>query len=94
MATVTITGRVGKPLTTYGFEVWELITLPTNQSYEKKWAVWGPKNLVTDSIVIVTGTGSWKVREYQDLEGNTKQAIDSSINDPEVKTITSTEAPF
>lgn len=94
MASVTITGRVGKPLGTSGVEVWETITLPTGQSFEKKWAVWGRTDLTTDTQVNVTGTGSWKVREYTNQNGETKQTIDASINNPEITTLTSTEVPF
>jgi hypothetical protein len=87
MAYVTITGRVGKQLGTSGVEVWETVTLPTGQSFDKKWAVWGKPEQPENAIVEVRGTGSWKVRPYTKQDGTTSNAIDASINDPEIKII-------
>lgn len=85
MAYVTITGRVGKQLGTSGVEVWETITLPTGQSFDKKWAVWGKPEQPEGAVVEVRGIGSWKTREYTNQQGENKTAIDASINDPEIK---------
>lgn len=93
MASVTITGRVGKELGNSGFEVWETITLPSGQSFEKKWAVWTTPAPATDEIVTVRGAGSWKVREYTNQAGETKHTIDASLNDVKI-TNSSETTPF
>ena len=93
MASVTITGRVGKELGTSGYEVWETINLPSGQSFEKKWAVWTTPAPASDTTIIVTGTGSWKVREYTNQNGETKHTIDASLNDVKVSGNTET-TPF
>ncbi len=89
MAYVTITGRVGKQLGTSGVEVWETVTLPTGQSFDKKWAVWGKPEQPENATVEVRGIGSWKVRAYTKQDGTTANAIDASINDPEIKILSS-----
>lgn len=95
MALVTITGRVGKQLGSHGVEVWETVTLPTGQTFEKKWAVWGKPEQPEDAIVEVKGVGSWKTRPYTKQDGTTAHAIDASINDPEIRILTKSDPePF
>lgn len=79
------------------FAVAETVTLPDGRSFPKSYTVWleGEAPPV-GAIVSVTGVFSAKLREYAAPTGM-KQAIDISINEPEVKVLGSNkseEVPF
>ena len=67
------------------FAIGEYITLPTGASFQKQYTVWnkGSDAPTIGSVVSVIGQLGLKIREYPAPSGM-KQAIDVSINEPEV----------
>jgi hypothetical protein len=66
------------------FAVGEHITLPSGASFQKTYTVWQDGEAPTiGAIVSVIGQLGMKIREYTAPTG-IKQAIDVSINEPEV----------
>lgn len=66
------------------FAIGEYITLPTGASFQKQYTVWHKgETPVIGAIVGVIGQLGLKIREYPAPSGM-KQAIDVSINEPEI----------
>lgn len=66
------------------FAVGEYITLPTGATFQKQYTVWAEGEApAVGSIVSVIGQLGMKLRSYDSPTGP-KQAIDVSINEPEV----------
>lgn len=66
------------------FAVGEEVSLPDGRSFMKQYTVWNHGEAPqVGQIVSVIGQFSAKIREYDSPTGK-KQAIDVSINDPEV----------
>ena len=69
------------------FAVGEHVTLPSGASFQKQYTVWADGEApAIGAIVSVIGQLGMKLREYNAPSG-TKQAIDVSINDPEVNVL-------
>lgn len=79
------------------FAVAETVTLPDGRSFPKSYTVWHEGEAPqVGAIVAVTGVFSAKLREYAAPTGM-KQAIDISINEPEITVLGSNkseEVPF
>lgn len=88
MATVTVEGIVGEPISDKGFNLIETVKVAsTGQMWEVKWKIWTNRDIPAfSSFIEVTGELSTKLNEYE-YQGETRRVIDRNINIPNIKVL-------
>lgn len=87
MAKVTITGIIKNNSKGNGFSVLEDYTViigDTKNVWQRRWQVWAKDQLglIDDERVTIEGELGTKIDEYQNRNGDMKQAVSHSINNP------------
>ena len=87
MALTRIEGYIDSKLGESGYAIKETIRTDGGQTWEVRWAVWTKQPLVIGDFVQVDGELGVKIREYQDINGATKNTVDRNLNNTTVKVI-------